>query len=211
MPCPVSRYQREAASVTPLGGICPLIPHRRSSALCVPLSSPRLINGRCSSWISFSACAPVSTSSRSVSSAGPRMINSLRMTGRRLCACPAPTADNSPATSWTKAASTSPCSNKRSARPVPTAKKRISKPKSASANGVTNSRKPLLAVEVVAATVRLCAQSELTPSTQAAASERQNLEIIATNLSAFIRLGWFCLRQEGSNSGIFDAREKLFG
>ncbi len=84
MPCPVSRYQAPLL----LSRSMPAAFHSASSAMCVPLRSPRETNGACAASIFFSATTmslppPIFAGSLF----GPISTKSLYITGKRLTPC----------------------------------------------------------------------------------------------------------------------------
>ena len=152
MPLPVSRYQRPEWA----RGAMPALAQSRSSALCVPESSPRERNrARRAATRRSAACADSALRNLAGSSAGPRMTKSLNMTSRRNRPWPEATKASSESRSWTSSASTSPRRPSARAWPVPTATTRTAIPVRAVKRGSRKSSSPESRVEVVEARVML--------------------------------------------------------
>ena len=156
MPCPVSRYHGPFAFSRSM----PETFHRSSSAMCVPLLSPRDTNGACAVWIFFSASTmslPPATFAGSLF--GPISTKSLYITGNRLTPSPSARNFSSAAFAWTKTTSASPRRARSSAWPVPSATTRTLMPVSFSKMGRRKPNRPDCSVDVVEATVmkRSCA------------------------------------------------------
>ena len=153
MPEPSSRYQSPS-------GATPAASQSRSSAWCVPLSSPREAKTASTAAIACSATtASAPPAIPAGSSAGPTMTKSLYITSTRSTPKPSATKASSAGREWTKTMSASPRLPVSSAWPVPCATTRTSIPLIASNSGRMWPKRPEASVEVVEATVmkRSCA------------------------------------------------------
>src|SRR5882724_595264 len=149
MPEPVSRYQVPEAAFTST----PASFHNRSSALWVPLSSPREANGAAAAAIFARAAGASAMPLMPAGSAcGPTMMKSLYMTSKRFTPKPSATNCSSDFLSCTNSTSASPFLARSMAWPVPLATTRTSMPVFFVNNGSRYSNSPESWVEVVDAT-----------------------------------------------------------
>src|SRR5262249_6496944 len=149
MPEPVSRYQLPEAAFTST----PACFHSRSSALWVPLSSPREAKGAAAAAIFASAAGASLMPLMPAGSAwGPTMMKSLYMTSKRFTPKPSATNCSSDFLSCTNSTSASPFLARSMAWPVPLATTRTSMPVFLVKIGSRYSNSPESCVEVVDAT-----------------------------------------------------------
>ena len=146
MPEPVSRYQVPLAALASTPAAC----HSFSSALCVPLSSPREAKGAPAAAIFCrAAVTSVMPATPAGSPLGPTMTKSLYMTSKRFTPWPSATNCSSSGLACTNSTSPSPLRAFLIAWPVPTATTRTSIPVLSWNSGSRWPNSPDCSVEVV--------------------------------------------------------------
>ena len=176
MPEPVSRYQPPESAAASI----PAARHSRSSALWVPLSSPRDANGaRTLAILASAAGVSVMPAMRAGSACGPTITKSLYIASARARPWPSATNFSSASRSWTSSASPSPLAALRIAWPVPTATTRTSIPVLARNTGRMRSNRPEFRVEVVDWRTMNCAAAGLAATSAATKARTSARRVIA--------------------------------